>query len=263
MTPPDRVLIQTQQSERGHVATLTINHPERANCLSRETMRALITAIEALRADADLRVLIVTGTGARSFVAGADIDEMATLDGTSARAFITLVHRCCDGLRHVPVPVIARINGAVFGAGLELAAACDFRIAANDVSFGMPEVRLGMPSVVEAALLPRLIGWGRTRRLLLTGETIDAPLAVDWGLVEEVVPAAALDAAVERAVAAILSAGPVAVRLQKHLIGRWEAESLRDSIATGIDSFAEAWSGEEPRLMTAAFLARRRRHRTT
>lgn len=259
MNRPDRILVQTEQREPGRVATLTINRPEKANCLDRETMRAMIAAIDALRADTELRVLVVTGAGARSFVGGADISQMATLDGASARAFITLVHRCCDGLRHVPVPVIARINGAALGAGLELAASCDFRIAADHALFAMPEVRLGMPSVVEAALLPKLIGWGHARWLLLTGETIDAPQAASWGLVEEVVPESALDAAVDRAVVAILSAGPAAVRLQKHLIGRWESESVKESIATGIDAFAEAWSGEEPRRLTAAFLARPRR----
>ena len=137
-------------------------------------------------------------------------------------AFITLVHRTCACLRELPVPVIARINGYALGAGLEVAAACDLRVASSNAVFGMPEVKVGIPSVVEAALLPGLIGWGRTRELLLFGESIDAATALAWGLVEQVVAPDALDAAVEARLATLLSAGPQAVRLQKKLIRQWE-----------------------------------------
>ena len=113
-----------------------------------------------------------------------------------ARRFITLVHRCCAAFRHLPAPVIARIDGYALGAGLELAASCDLRVASENSVFGMPEVAIGIPSVVEAALLPRLVGAGRARRLLLTGETIDAAQALAWGLVDAVAPADRLDDAV-------------------------------------------------------------------
>src|ERR1044071_4052779 len=109
------------------------------------------------------------------------------------------------------------------------------RVASTDAQFGMPEVRLGVPSVVEAALLPQLIGWGRTRQLLLTGDAIDAATAQAWGLVEEVVPADALDATVERLIASILASGPRAVRLQKALITDWEDLPLRHAVQRGID----------------------------
>ena len=111
-------------------------------------------------ADPELRLAILTGAGGRAFVGGADIGEIAALDHASARDFITLVHRCCDAFRRLPVPVIARIDGYALGAGLELAAACDLRVASETSVFGMPEVAIGIPSVVEAALLPRLIGAG-------------------------------------------------------------------------------------------------------
>jgi enoyl-CoA hydratase len=213
--------------------------------------------VERLGTDDSLRAVVLRGAGERAFIGGADIDEMAALDAASARVFITLVHRCCDVLRRVPVPVIARIQGYVFGAGVELAAACDMRVAAAGSQFGMPEVRLGIPSVVEAALLPQLIGSGRTRQLLLTGDTIDAATALTWGLVEQVVPAEQLDQAVEGLIASILASGPRAVRLQKALIAEWEDLPLRDAIRRGIDSFAEAWRTEEPRQMMQAFIASR------
>jgi enoyl-CoA hydratase/carnithine racemase len=165
--------------------------------------------------------------------------------------------------RRLPVPVIARIQGYVLGAGLEVAASCDMRVAASDATFGMPEVRIGIPSVVEAALLPQLIGWGHTRQLLLTGETIDASIAERWGLVEQVVPPEALDAAVEHRVAAILACGPRAISAQKSLIQAWENLPMRDAITHGIDSFAASWDSDEPARMMGEFLDAMRRRKPT
>jgi enoyl-CoA hydratase/carnithine racemase len=133
------------------------------------------------------------------------------------------------------------------------------RVAAIGSQFAMPEVRLGIPSVVEAALLPQLIGWGRTRQWLLTGDTIDAASAHRWGLIEDALPPGELDAAVERLIGSILASGPRAVRLQKALITDWEDLPLRQAVQRGIDSFAAAWSGDEPRRMMGAFAARQRR----
>lgn len=140
----------------------------------------------------------------------------------------------CKTLRDLPVPVIARVKGFCLGAGLELMAACDMHIASDNAIFGMPEVKIGLPSVVEAALLPQLIGWGRTRLLLYTGDNIDAQTALSWGLVEKVVPAADLDAALDRWVGSIVESGPKAIRLQKQLIREWEAMPVNDAIEAGI-----------------------------
>jgi len=160
------------------------------------------------------------------------------------------------------VPVIARIDGYALGAGLELAAACDLRVASERAIFGMPEVRVGIPSVVEAALLPGLIGHGRARRLLLTGETIGAAEALAWGLVDAVAPPEDLDAAVERFTVAILAGGPHAIRLQKALIREWEDLPTSAAVERGIDAFAAAYATDEPRRMAGARLAAlRARHR--
>jgi enoyl-CoA hydratase/carnithine racemase len=240
------------------VATVTIDNAARLNTLNTRVMTRLIAAIERLSEDETLRAVVLRGAGERAFIGGADIDEMAGFDSAAARAFITRVHRCCDTFRRLPVPVIARIQGYALGAGVEVAAACDIRVASTDAQFGMPEVRLGVPSVVEAALLPRLIGWGRTRQWLFSGDTIDAATAHAWGLVEEVVPADQLDTRVERLLASILASGPRAVRLQKALITEWEDLSLRQAVRRGIDSFASAWETDEPRRMMRDFLDRRR-----
>ena len=246
--------------ETGLVAWVTIDNEAKLNALNSTVLRRFAETIEGLGAHADLRAVVVTGAGERAFVGGADIREMAELaDHVEARRFIEAVHRACKAVREAPVPVIGRINGHALGAGLELAASCDLRIAASTATFGMPEVLLGLPSVVEAALLPTLIGWGRARRLLLLGETIGAEEALAWGLVEHVAePGAALDAAVAEWLEKLGRAGPQALRLQKRLIRAWEDLPMAEAIRAGIDSFAEAWRGEEPRRMLRAFLDRPR-----
>ncbi|TCZ51929.1 enoyl-CoA hydratase [Roseicella aquatilis] len=245
--------------ETGRVAFVTIAHEARLNTLNPDLMRDFAAALARLSADAALHAAVLTGAGPKAFVGGADINVMAALpDGEAARSFITLVHGCCRAVRDLPVPVIARLNGWTLGAGLELAAACDLRIAASHAGFGMPEVRVGIPSVVEAALLPGLIGWGRARRLLLLGETIDAAEALAWGLVERVVPAEALDEAVLDWLRQLGSAGRQALRLQKALIRQWESLPLREAVAAGIPAFAAAWESDEPRRMLGAFAQRRR-----
>jgi enoyl-CoA hydratase/carnithine racemase len=158
----------------------------------------------------------------------------------------------------LPVPVIARIDGYALGAGLEVAVSCDLRVATTRAKFGMPEVKVGIPSVVEAALIPHLIGWGRARELLLLGEIIDADTALRWGLVERVVEPEALDREVDGIVRALLAAGPQAVRRQKRLMREWEQLPVDRAIAAGIDAFARSFDGDEPRQMMNAFLKRRR-----
>jgi enoyl-CoA hydratase/carnithine racemase len=255
------IVAREDRSEGGHVLRFTIDNVAKLNSLNRALAEEIVAAAAPLADDADLRLVILTGAGERAFVGGADIGELAALDQTSAREFITLVHRCCDVFRRLPVPVIARIDGYALGAGLELAAACDLRVASNRAVFGMPEVRVGIPSVVEAALLPQLIGYGRARRLLLTGVTIDAEEAQAWGLVDAVAAPDALDAMVERFAETLLAAGPQAIRLQKRLIRDWQELPAEAAIARGIDIFAEAYATDEPRRMAGARLAEMRARR--
>jgi enoyl-CoA hydratase len=241
---------------QGFVAHIIVNNARRANSLNSALMAAFADAVTKLGAEPGLRCAVVTGAGERAFMAGADVNELTTLDPEKARAFLTLVHGMSRVLRALPVPVIGRINGACFGAGMEVAAACDMRVAAESAVFGMPEVRLGLPSVVEAALFPQLIGWGRTRQLVYTGETITAAVAGEWGFVETIVPMAQLDAAVEAMVAPILASGPRAIRLQKELVRDWEQLSIADAIQAGIRSIARAYETDEPQRMLRPMIER-------
>jgi enoyl-CoA hydratase len=245
-------VVREARSEGGFVARVTIDRAAKLNALDRPLMAEIIGAMTELADDPALRLAVVTGAGGHAFIGGADIDELAALDADSARGFITAVHVCCDAFRHLPVPAIARIDGYTLGAGLELAAACDFRIATDRSVFGMPEVRIGLPSVVEAALLPGLIGPARTRKLLLTGDNISAAEALAWGLVDEVAPADQLDAAVEKLTASILASGPAAVRLQKSLVLDWEEMHTAAAVDRGIDGFVEAFATDESRRMVSA-----------
>ena len=255
------VVTTEERLEGGHVAHVVIDNAAKLNTLHRALMVELVEWIERLEADKELRLVVLRGAGERAFVGGADITELAALDRDSARDFITLIHRCCDGFRQLPVPVIARIDGYCLGGGLELAAACDMRIASTRAQFGMPEVRIGIPSVVEAALLPQLIGHGRARRLVLTGETIGAEQALAWGLVDAVAPVAELDQTVAHFAAMILAGGKQALRIQKALIADWQDLSTSAAIARGIDAFVEAYDTDEPRRMAEAQLAAMRARR--
>jgi enoyl-CoA hydratase/carnithine racemase len=256
MTPPmGRIRVALEERKGGIVARLTVDNERKLNTLSSGLMVQFIAEVEALARIEHLRAVVLSGAGQRAFIGGADIGEMAELDEGTARAFITKVHRCCDCLRRLDAPVIARIEGYALGAGMEVAAACDLRIAAEGAVFGMPEVRLGIPSVVEAALLPMLIGWGRTRQLLLLGETISAGEAQEWGFVERVAPSSALDAAVAEWLDALLASPPGAIRLQKRLIRDWEALAPDAAVEAGVDAFVEAWRTDEPKLAMREFLA--------
>jgi enoyl-CoA hydratase/carnithine racemase len=251
------VLVRREERPDGAVAVVTVDNRRRLNCLSTPLILGLAQAFARLGEDAALRAVVLTGAGDRAFIGGADLNELGALEPDSARLFITRLHEACRAIRDCPVPVIGRIGGFCLGAGLELAASCDFRAAADEARFGMPEVAMGIPSVIEAALLPGLIGWGRTREMLITGALISAAEALAMGLVQKVAPAADLDAAVETWLAAICRAQPLAVRAQKALMNRWQRVSVEEGILAGIDALSEAYKTDEPRAAIAAFFAER------
>jgi enoyl-CoA hydratase/carnithine racemase len=255
-----KVDISWDRRPAGTVANVVFDNSRKLNSLNPPALLDLTEAFVGLAREDDLRVVVLSGAGGKAFIGGADINHMAGMKSSEdGRAFITSVHKLCQAIRDCPVPVICRMEGYTLGAGLEVAAACDMRIAADNAFFGMPEVKVGVPSVVEAALLPRLIGWGRTSWLLLTAENIDAATADRWGMVEQVVPAAKLDEAVERCVASIVEGAPKAVRAQKRLMRRWERLSLDEAVQAGIDAFAQSVADGEHIERMGAFVNRKRK----
>jgi enoyl-CoA hydratase/carnithine racemase len=240
---------------RGGVAWCTLDRPP-LNLLDPELIAAIHDAFTALTADGSVRAAVVTGRG-RAFTGGMNVRVLHDLDVAGAKTLIASVHAMIASVHHAPFPVIARVDGFCLGAGFELALACDLRIAARGARFGLPEVRVGVPSVIEAALLPPLIGPGRAAEMLLTGESIDAGEAQAWGLVNRVAPPESLDAEVQAMVDKILACGPAAVRLQKELMLRWRYSDLRAAIEYGINAFATAYAGSEPQEGARAFLEKR------
>ncbi len=240
---------------RGDVVWCALDRPP-LNLFEPGLIAALRATFEALARDAAIRAAVVTGRG-RAFTAGMDVRVLHGLDAASARALITELCAAIDAVHRAPFPVLAAVHGACLGAGFELALACDLRVAAANASFGLPEVRVGVPSVIQAALLPPLIGPGRAAEMLLLGTPVDATRALGWGLVNRVVEPGALPAAVDETLAMLLACAPGAVRAQKALMIRWRETDLPSAVRAGIDAFAACYAGDEPREGAAAFLEKR------
>jgi enoyl-CoA hydratase len=240
------------------VVRLAICNAGSLNILSSAVTDGVREGFEKLAGDRSIRAVILAGQSEKSMIGGADIKEMAKLDQKSAEVFITRLRDLCEAIRRFPAPVVARLPGWCLGAGLEVAAACDFRVAADDARFGMPEVRVGIPSVIHAALLPRLVGSGRARWLVMTAENIDAPTALAWGLVDQVAPPDGLDDAVEHTVKALLECGPEALRIQKELCRGWEELPLAESVNLSVGEFGKSFLSGEPQRMMSGFLNRKR-----
>ena len=240
----------------GAIGVLRVNRPEVRNALDTATVQEMTTAINELTANAAVGAIIVTGAGDRVFVSGADINAIRARgrdDGLSAinQTMLASLDRC-------PEVTIAEVNGLAFGGGCELAAACDLRIAADHARFGQPEVSLGIiPGAGGTQRLPRLIGLGRAKHLILTGDAIDAKTALEWGLVTQVVPGAELMTAARALADRVLSRGPFAIRLAKMAVNA----SARVDLDSGllIESLAQAlcFQSDDKHEGTTAFLEKR------
>jgi len=243
--------------KEGEVATITLNRPEKLNLLSRGMISELGEGVEELARDEDIRVVVITGAGERAFTAGIDVNEMKDLEVLSAKGFIRKLHYTIKSVRDLDKIVIAAINGFCLGGGFELAMACDLRIASENAEMGLPEIRVGIPSVIEAALLPSLIGMGRARELLFLGESIRADEAERIGLVNRVVPVDKLRDAVKEVVDRVLSYSPTAVRMQKRVINHWLPSDFEAAIDYSIDAFSLCFATDEPKEAMTAFLKKR------
>ncbi len=236
------------------VATVSIQQAGSLNILSTPVMNGLIEALAWVENNNDVRVVVMRGHGDKAFVAGADIKEMAALDHQTARVFIDKLRQLCEAVRVLRMPVIARVPGWTLGGGLEFALCCDLRIASTAAKLGMPEVKVGIPSVIHASLMPRLIGQSRAAWLLLTGEIIDAQQGLSWGLLDKVVELDTLDQEIARVADGLAELGPKVLAQQKRMMREWEDEPLETSIRNSISEFAAAFQTGEPQQYMGQFL---------
>ena len=243
----------------GAVATITINRPKVLNALNAQTLDELRRAILAVRDDDGVRVVIVTGAGEKSFIAGADINELAVQTPTSGREHARLGQHILDLIENLGKPVIAAINGFALGGGCELAMACTIRIAADTARLGQPEINLGIiPGYAGTQRLARLIGRGRALEMLLTGEHVMAPEAHRLGLVNRVVPAAELMTEVKKLAATLATKAPVAARYIIDAVNKGLDMGFADAQLFEATLFGLVSSTEDMREGTRAFLEKRK-----
>lgn len=240
------------------VATLTIAGRKALNIIGTPEITALTAALQQLANDPRLRVLVLRGRDDQAWIGGADIHEMALLTPDTAAAFITRLKDLCEAIRLFPVPVIARLAGWCLGGGLEAALACDLRLGSSQSQYGMPEVKVGIPSVIHAAMLPRRVGMSAATWLLLTGETIGADEALRIDLLHQVHAPEALDAAVQATARQLAGLGPQVLRQQKRLLRDWERLPLAEAVDRSVAEFGRAFSTGEPQDYMNRFLNRKR-----
>jgi enoyl-CoA hydratase len=253
--PFENIVFQVDQG----IATITFNRPKALNALNQALLAELSKALDAIAADESIRVLILTGAGEKAFVAGADIGELATFSALQAKNFSKAGHAIIARLQELPIAVIAAVNGFALGGGSEIALACDFIYAVDAAKFGLPEITLGLiPGFGGTQRLPRLIGANRAKEMIFTGKMITAAEAAQIGLVNKVVPAAALMEEVLKTAKDIAAKGRVSLRAAKQAINQGLNVDLASGCNIEVDAFAIALASPDAKEGTAAFLEKRK-----
>jgi len=251
---PENIILE----KRGRVALLTINRPEKLNALNIKTRQEMAEALDELRNDDSVRVLVITGAGEKSFVAGADIAEFEGRTALQQRA-IMRAKSVFTATEDFPKPIIAMINGFCLGGGCELALSCDIRMASDRARFGQPEINLGIiPGGGGTQRLTRLVGEGKAMQMILTGEMIDAQEAYRLGLVNEVHPAAELEAKTMELANKIAEKSPIALAMAKAAVKNAARMNLREGLDQEIDLFALCFSSQDKEEGVRAFLEKRK-----
>ncbi|MGY5852426.1 MAG: enoyl-CoA hydratase-related protein [Candidatus Thorarchaeota archaeon] len=245
------------QAEDG-VATITINRPDKLNALNVAVITMLREMMKQAEEDESIRVIILTGSGEKSFAAGADITEFQDKDASSVRALVQNGQDLCTYMEAMSKPIIAAINGFALGGGCEIAMACDFRYASANALFGQPEIKLGIiPGYGGTVRLPRLVGLGRAKELVYLGNNIDAEEALRIGLANKVFDSIeTLREGVAKTTKKLARMPGVAIKLAKQsLNGAWEIP-IADNLSLEVDVFCKTFDTEDKKIGVAAFIAK-------
>ncbi|MCC7309579.1 MAG: enoyl-CoA hydratase/isomerase family protein [Acidobacteria bacterium] len=242
----------------GKVAVITINRPDKLNALSSTVHVEGVAALDELRNDDGVRVVVITGSGEKAFIAGADISEFEGKTPVTQRA-VFQERTLFNTIDTFPKPVIAMVNGFCLGGGNELALACDLRICSENAKFSQPEINLGIiPGGGGSQRLTRLVGEGRSMEMILTGEMIDAETAYRFGLVNHVYPAAELRAKTMELASKIAEKAPIALQLAKEAVKFASRSNLDEGLRREVDLFAICFSTEDKQEGVSAFLEKRK-----
>jgi enoyl-CoA hydratase len=241
----------------GGVAVVTVNRPDKRNALNSQVRSETVAALDALRDDDSVRVVVFTGAGEKAFVAGADIGEFAQRTPLEQREAMT-GRRVFDEIAAFPKPTVAMINGFCLGGGCELALACDVRVASDAARLGQPEINLGIiPGGGGTQRLPRVVGTGQAMRLILSGEIIDTAEALRIGLVDVVHPAAELRERTMEFARGMAAKSPVALRMAKAAVRAAAEMPLAAGLAYETELFVTCFGSDDKREGVAAFLEKR------
>ena len=241
------------------IGIITLNRPKALNALNAATIYEMDSLLDTIASDDSIKIVIVTGSGEKAFVAGADILEMKSMSAIEGRNWGKLAQGVFNKLENLPQPVIAAVNGYALGGGCELAMACDIRIASEKAKFGQPEVTLGIiPGFGGTQRLSRLVGKGRAKELLFTADMIDADEAYRIGLVNKVVAAEELMAATKTLAVKIMSRGPVAVQLCKAAVNEGLDMDLQSGIAYEGEVFGLCFATVDQKEGMTAFVEKRK-----
>jgi enoyl-CoA hydratase len=243
----------------GELKIISINRPESLNALNMEVLNDLEQELNKLYGDESVRVLILTGTGSKSFVAGADIKSMVKMSPMEGRSFMKKAHAVMNKIQYIEKPVIAAINGFCLGGGLELAMACDIRYASVNAKLGLPEVTLGIhPGFGGTQRLARIIGQGKASEMIFTGKFLDANEAYRIGLVQRVVTSETLMNEVKNLAASIIQNGPIAIKLAKCSLNQGLATDFKTGLNYEIESVAQTFATEDLKEGMNAFIEKRK-----
>lgn len=241
------------------VATITINRPEALNAFNAEVVGEILQALEDVKTDENIRVVVLTGAGEKAFSAGADIKAMKGINALKARELSQMGEKLCTALENLEKPIIAAINGYALGGGLEVAMACDLRIASENAKVGQTEINIGLiPGWGGTQRLTRLIGATKAKELIFTGKMVDAKTAEQLGLVNMVVPADKFRETVRQFAIEIAQKAPVALKVAKALINKGAEISLDAALALEREGFGVVASTEDLQEGVSAFIEKRK-----